>query len=109
MSGIIGRARSKSGLIGTLMGDGDWEDLDFDTIYLATRDLFIVAFAYADGANGLAFYTDSAQTPTTIRARAYDGTGGLYNTVSGVVKKGDYWKVYLQTGTGTGPFAISLH
>lgn len=63
----------------------------------AATDGFVTGSA--TGALDLWGYTDAATNPTVARFRIVSGNTGDYNTFTMPVKKGDYWKIVLTTGT----------
>jgi hypothetical protein len=79
-----------------------------DTVYQATSDGIVFAYAYSGGNETtlvLAGYADSSNPPTTVRAQARQvSTGASYgqgDSISFPVKKDEYYKVTV-SGTGYG-------
>ncbi len=86
---------------------GSWESKSTGTTYQATTDGFVTAYGTGGAATGISLtgYTDSSSTPTTIRVYQVIQSG-LVNpdspqAISFPVKKGDYWKVVIATGSAT--------
>jgi hypothetical protein len=81
-----------------------WASKSLATSYLAASDGFVVVTAdgSAPGAGTLTIYSDSASTPTTVRAviqvsSAHD----IHESAMVPVAKGDHWRVVKSTETGT--------
>lgn len=76
---------------------GTWTSKTIGTTYQASTDGFVVAW-YSSAGTHVTGYTDSASTPTTVRAK--DPTdGGNGGGICFPVKAGDYYKVTAGGGT----------
>ena len=74
----------------------------------AATDGFVCVYGTSTGADFVATgYTDVNSTPTTIRAAA-NGTHTYPTGFMMPVKKGDYWKVVLTSGTTIAVYWIPL-
>ncbi len=78
---------------------GDWAARNAGEVYQAATDGVVIA--KSSTVNGQAYIaTDANPAPTTIRAGVLS-TGGVENSCSCPVKKGDYYKVGEVTPTVT--------
>jgi hypothetical protein len=80
-----------------LTGLGAWASKSADTVYQATTDGILIAYAHGTGNSSsyLYAYSDSNNPPVTLRGRSgtESGTTQMYACVVCPVKKSDYYKV----------------
>jgi hypothetical protein len=88
---------------------GDWETYTENTVYLAEKDLIVMAHAYYGYLYGFA---DGNNPPTTERTHDVAVTGeGSWVAVTFAVKNGNYWKVgrdYTNCSGGCNAATISV-
>lgn len=77
---------------------GKWEIKALNTIYQAEIDGFVVVGGGSES-HGVRIITDSSSSPTTTRIYDYDPYTTARDTGMCPVRKGDYWKVTLDTGS----------
>lgn len=79
---------------------GAWETKTITTVYLAATDGFVCAYSTPE-CYWIKGYTDSSTPPTTVRAWQYEDDSSMQQYIMMPVKKGDYWKVTVQSNTAT--------
>jgi hypothetical protein len=81
---------------------GAWESKAVNTVYQAAMDGFVVAWAMIFSDVYLFGYTDGLAVPLTSIAIANDNGGDhAYGTIMFPVKRNDYWKVTVASGSPT--------
>jgi len=95
-------------------GLGDWARKEFNTVYQAETDGFVVAYnvwtttswGYNPYGGEIEGYTDENNPPTTLRIKNSEVSGQVYSreliaSITMPVKKGHYWKVTKTSYAGT--------
>ena len=81
---------------------GEWDDTPVvDVSYFAQTDGQVCAYVNGGVVNEISGYTDGDDPPTTKRfvaGGAHAETGNPDSGFNMPVRKGDYWKVVLETG-----------
>lgn len=89
-----------------------WVSKSFGTVYQALSDGLVIAYGASTAGltQNLTLLSDSSNPPTTTRAAALSGNGGSGVSIplTGVVRKGDFYKVVDASGTGTAIWWIPL-
>lgn len=90
---------SSSGLAFGQMGD--WVTKSWDTTYQALTDGFVVCYAAVDNGDDFSIVTDSSSSPSTVRQSIGTGSGttGFAGVMSSPVKKGDYYRCKINSGS----------
>ena len=91
---------SEGGKLTSVFGDWDAGDKVKDTSYLAATDGFVCAMK-PSLCVGISGYTDANNPPTTLRAIQQTADTEKLLTITMPVKKGNYWKVTVSSGTPT--------
>lgn len=85
---------------------GSWATKNDDTVYQAGSDGFVVVYSGSTDTN-VTIYTDASNPPTTARSHIYGGGGTLVSATI-PVKRNDYYKITLNSGTAPNIYWIPL-
>ncbi|MDP3014196.1 MAG: hypothetical protein Q8M92_08155, partial [Candidatus Subteraquimicrobiales bacterium] len=98
---------AKLEVVGTVKMLGAWTTASTNTVYQAASDGFVIIHVIDETSS---IVTDSANPPTVVRAWAAAlVSGDRRGSATVPVRKGDYWKIVRNTGTGgTDVFWIPL-
>lgn len=82
-------------------GLGNWATMATNTVYLAATDGFAIALQESNGEANFVIYSDAATPPTVIRGSHadYGDASTKKGSITVPVRKGDYWKVTVSSGT----------
>ncbi len=84
---------------------GAWASRSINTEYQESTDGFVVFSGDVDNGDNFQILTDSSTPPTTMRQRISTGSGttAFYGSMFCPVKKSDYWKLSVVSGTCSSP------
>lgn len=89
-----------------------WQSKSNGVVYLAPCDGLVIAYGTATIAAGiqLTLKSDSSNPPTTVRQAVDAGnlSSGTIFSITGAVRKGDYWEVVDGQSTGTATWWVPL-
>lgn len=73
---------------------GNWEEKDFNTVYQADTDGFVIASCYGTGSAYAQANTGPTNPPDQVKWRSFHyASSSGYGSLNLPVKRGDYWRV----------------